>query len=88
VRGRTADCFEGEMSSLPSKRLDIAPLCQVLEAPIGPACRCEVSDAVAAPVEPAMYMAALPLPGRADGRRLTITEDDRGTILESSLYSA
>jgi hypothetical protein len=37
---------------------------------------------------PDMYIAALPFPGRAAGKRLAITEDDRGITCESFIYSA
>ena len=43
-----------------------------------------VDDVPGAPI----YMAALPFPGRAEGTRFTTTEEDLGTICESSLSSA
>ena len=68
-------------SSFRSKRLDIAPLCQdepVLMLPPG---LCTDSDVgTTAPPTPAMYIAALPFPGRAEGSRLIITEVPRGII--------
>lgn len=39
------------------------------------------------PGKPLTYIAALPFPGFAAGIRLAITEDDRGIINKSSLYS-
>ena len=63
----------------------MAPLCQVGPALVIPPGFDTGSDA-GAPV-PAMYIAALPLPGLTEGIRLTITEVDRGIICESSLYS-
>ena len=67
---------EGE-SSFTSNRFDIAPLCQVDEL-VGP-CLCPRSVEAVFPAAP-MYIDALPFPGRAEGRRLTITDDDRGMI--------
>lgn len=72
-------------SSLPSNRFDMAPLCQ--EEPEDPPCLCAESETGGAPAVPAIYMEALPLPGRADGSRLTTTDEERGIICESSLNS-
>lgn len=69
-------------SSFPSKRLDIAPLCHV-----GVLYEADCDFGSVELLAPAMYMAALPFPGRADGSRRTITDDERGIIVESSLYS-
>lgn len=69
----------GEGSSLPSKRFDIAPLCQEDELLEGP-CLWAESDMGTAFPAPAIYIDALPLPGRADGSRLTITDEERGII--------
>lgn len=72
-------------SSFPSKRLDIEPLCQLLlELPGVPGLGAESAPADAVP---AMYIAALPLPGRAAGKRFTMTEEDRGMICWSFLNS-
>lgn len=73
-------------SSFPSKRRDIEPLCQLLlELPDVPDFEAESAPADAVP---AMYIAALPLPGRAAGKRFTMTEEDRGMICWSFLNSA
>ena len=82
--GLTDDVLEA--SSLPSKRLDIAPLFQVGGRDDAPDLRPE--SWLAEPLEtPLTYMEALPLPARAAGRRLTTTEEERGMIWESSLNS-
>lgn len=73
-------------SSLPSKRLDIAPLFQVGGRDDGPDLGPE-SWPVGPLEAPLTYMEALPLPARAAGRRLTTTEEERGMIWESSLNS-
>jgi len=70
-------------SSLPSKRFDIAPLCQVVEDPG----RCTDSDAGPGTGVAPMYIEAFPLPGLTAGIRFTTTEDERGMICESSLSS-
>ena len=44
----------------------------------------DVADVPGAPI----YMAALPFPGRAEGIRFTITEEDLGIVCESSFSSA
>jgi len=64
-------------SSFTLKRFDMAPLCQValLVEPAGPLVLEPASGTA-----PAIYIAALPFPGRTEGRRLTITEEDRGMI--------
>ena len=73
---RTEILRDDEGSSLPSNRLDIAPLCQEGAVLTGPCL-----DAGSGPdAVPAIYMAALPFPGRTDGRRLTITDEERGMI--------
>lgn len=85
-KGRTVEGLG--CSSLPSKRFDMAPLCHaLLLAGPPPLCLCVGSEMGTEAVVPAIYIAALPLPGRADGSRLTITEDERGMICESSLNS-
>ena len=72
-------------SSFTLNRLDIAPLCHV--GPLAPD-ETELLEGFAEPSgTPAIYIAALPFPGRTDGRRLTITEEERDMIWESSLYS-
>lgn len=71
-------------SSLTSKRLDMAPLCHVTP----PELRTTSEVGIAPfPLVPARYMAAFPFPGRCDGKRFTMTEEDRGIIWESSLHS-
>ena len=65
-------------SSFVLNRFDIGPLCHVAPLAI------EVTEVLDVLVElsemPAIYIAALPFPGRADGRRLTMTEEERGMI--------
>lgn len=64
-----------------SKRLDIAPLCQFEPAFTLLPCFDIVSEVgITAFPAPAMYIAALPFPGRIEGRRLTITAVERGII--------
>ena len=74
-------------SSFPSNRFDMAPLWYVvpllIELP-----RSTGSEDGRDWGVPAKYIEAFPFPGRAAGRRLTITEDDRGIIWESSLCSS
>ena len=74
---------DAEGSSLPSKRFDIAPLCQVVEDPG----RCADSDTGPGTGVAPMYIEAFPLPGLTAGIRFTTTEDERGMICESSLSS-
>lgn len=73
-------------SSFPSNRFDMAPLWYVvpllIELP-----RSTGSEDGRDWGVPAKYIEAFPFPGRAAGRRLTITEDERGIICESSLCS-
>ena len=71
-------------SSLPSNRFDIAPLCQVVVPPVP---RERVSDMGTIGPLPFTYIDAFPFPGRVAGRRLTMTDDERGMIYESSLNS-
>ena len=74
-------------SSLTSNRLDMAPLCHVDVAVDAPA-RVTGSDVgIEGPLPLPMYIAAFPFPGRDEGRRFTMTEDERGIIVESSLNS-
>jgi len=80
---RTVACLDDEVS-LPN-RLDMEPLPPHGMLPdwlLG--FNSGVADVPGAP----MYIAALPLPGRAGGTRFTTTEEDLGTICESSLNSA
>lgn len=76
---------EGGLPSLPSKRFDIDPLCHVVVEELPG--RCTGSEVGRVGVTPDTYIEAFPLPGRAAGIRLTMTDDDRGIIVESSLYS-
>ena len=73
-------------SSFPSNRFDMAPLWYVvpllIELP-----RSTGSEDGRDWGVPAKYIEAFPFPGREAGRRLTITEDERGIIWESSLCS-
>jgi hypothetical protein len=63
----------------------MAPLCHV---GVPPPPRATASDVgMLWPVLFA-YIDALPFPGRAAGRRFTITDEDRGIICESSLNSS
>jgi hypothetical protein len=78
-RTRTTNGLDREDgSSFVLNRFDIDPLCHV--APL------DTDDVEALEVlvelsgTPAMYIAALPFPGREAGRRLTITEEERGMI--------
>lgn len=68
--------------SLPSKRFEMLPVprCQEVELldAVGNLTLGSLGVAAALPV-PAMYRAALPLPGRAN-TRFTMTDEDRGTI--------
>ena len=65
-------------SSFVLNRFDIAPLCHVAPLAIEDT---EVLDVfVELSGTPAIYIAALPFPGLADGRRLTMTEEERGMI--------
>jgi hypothetical protein len=68
-----------------SNRLDMGPLPVQDELP---AWLLGLDSGVADVPEPPIYMAALPFPGRAGGIRFTTTEEDLGTICESSLSSA
>lgn len=77
--------FGVEESSFTSKRFDMAPLCMVM----GPAgvCFCVDSECgITFPAAP-IYIDALPFPGRAAGKRLTMTDEERGMIWESSFNS-
>lgn len=65
----------------------MAPLCHVGVAVDAPA-RVTGSDVgIEGPPPLPMYIAAFPFPGRDEGRRFTMTEDERGIIVESSLNS-
>lgn len=79
---RTVVGFDG--ASL-SNRLDMGPLPVQDELP---AWLLGFDSGVADIPEAPIYMAALPFPGRAGGIRFTTTEEDLGTMCESSLSSA
>lgn len=64
----------------------MAPLCHVEVVVDAPALT--GSDVgIEGPLPLPMYIAAFPFPGRDEGRRFTMTEDERGIIVESSLNS-
>jgi hypothetical protein len=65
----------------------MAPLCHVGAVVDTPA-RVMGSDVgIEGPLPPLMYIAAFPFPGRDEGRRFTMTEEERGMIVESSFNS-
>ena len=74
-------------SSLTSNRLDMAPLCHVDVAGVVPARMTGSDVGIEEPLPPLIYIAAFPFPGLDEGRRFTMTEDERGIIVESSLNS-